>query len=60
MGEYSIPKNSSKPPGRSAKTRPKKVIFGIDEMPAVPPENAVQLMRIVRMISPKASVTMAR
>ena len=53
-------KNLSKPLGESAKRRPKKVIFGIEAMPAPPPVKATQLTRMVRMISPKASVTIAR
>jgi len=39
---------------------PKKLTFGIPEMPAEPLVTSRQLISTRRMISPKASVTMAR
>ncbi len=40
--------------------RPKNVGRGIEEMPFGPPVRSAQLISTRRMISPKASVTMAR
>ena len=58
--ENSSPKKSANPPSPRLNSRPKKLGFGMPEMPSGPPVKSYQLMRTTRMISPKASVTMAR
>ena len=60
MGENSSPKREAKPPSPSTNGIPKKVTRGIDEIPEGPLDRSVQLIRTSRMISPKASVTIAR
>ena len=48
------------PSANGEKGRPKNVGFGIPAMPFGPPVTSVQLRRMMRTISPKAKVTMAR
>ena len=45
---------------KGEKGRPKKVGFGMPEMPFGPLVTSVQLSNTMRTISPKAKVTMAR
>ncbi len=60
-GSYLMPKNPLNVPSPPAvKGSPKNVGFGILEMPFGPFVTSVQLSSTMRMISPKASVTMAR
>ena len=64
-GENSSPNISWKASMPSAGLReksamPKKLGRGMPEMPLGPPVNWYQLTRMMRMISPKPSVTMAK
>ncbi len=61
-GSYLRPKKPLKvsPAAVGAKGRPKNVGLGMSEMPFGPLVTSVQLSSTMRMISPKASVTMAR
>ncbi|MNC86537.1 hypothetical protein D3C83_22090 [compost metagenome] len=64
IGEYSSPKklwNECPPSGGSRWIgRPKKVGRGMPDRPSGPRVNSYQLSRMMRTISPKPSVTMAR
>ena len=60
VGENSIPKHRRKPVIAGVSGMPKKVGRGMPVMPFGPPVRLCQLIRTRRMISPKASVTMAR
>ena len=58
-GEPAVDADIELPPSRS-NSSPKKVGRGICVMPFGPPVSSNQLRSTMRMISPKASVTMAR
>ena len=60
VGENSSPKVAAKPPASSENGNPKNDGRGMLEIPLGPPVKLCQLSRTRRMISPKASVTMAR
>ena len=60
VAENSRPKVAAKPPSSSVNGRPKKLGRGMRGMPFGPPVKLCQLSSTRRMISPNASVTMAR
>ena len=60
MGENLSPKVCAKPPSPSVNGSPKNDGRGMLEMPFGPPVKSCQLSSTRRMISPKASVTIAR
>ena len=58
--ENSRPKVAAKPPSSSVNGRPKNDGRGIEAMPFGPPVRLCQFSSTSRMISPNASVTIAR
>ena len=61
IGSYLRPKNALKVCSPfAANGKPKNVGLGIPDTPLGPLVTSVQLRRMMRTISPKASVTMAR
>jgi hypothetical protein len=60
VGEYSMPSLAARPSSLLSSGMPKKVGRGMPETPLGQPVSYCQLMMTRRMISPKASVTMAR
>ena len=60
VGENSMPSMAASPSSPGVSGMPNKVGRGMPVMPFGPPVRLCQLMMTRRMISPKASVTMAR
>ena len=60
VGEYSMPSFAASPSSLLSSGMPKKEGRGMPETPFGPPVSSCQLMMTRRMISPKASVTIAR
>ena len=60
VGENSMPSFAARPSSPGVRGMPNRVGRGIPETPFGPPVRLCQLMMTSRMISPNASVTMAR